>query len=98
MLTLPIKKKWFDLIENGKKQEEYRDYDNYYKQRLLKHVGRGPFDILLRNGYASDSPTLRCKVSVSIGTGKKEWGAEEGKYYFVLNILDVIRLDTQFNN
>lgn len=25
MLTLPIKKKWFDMILSGEKREEYRD-------------------------------------------------------------------------
>lgn len=25
MLTLPIKKKWFDMILSGEKQEEYRE-------------------------------------------------------------------------
>ena len=25
MLTLPIKKKWFDMIKSGEKKEEYRE-------------------------------------------------------------------------
>lgn len=30
MLTLPIKKKWFDMIESGEKTEEYRAASLYY--------------------------------------------------------------------
>ena len=42
MLVLPIKKKWFDMIINGEKQEEYRELKPYYHKRLgnyfINHV------------------------------------------------------------
>lgn len=34
MLTLPLKTKWFRLIKDGKKTEEYRDITPYYCARL----------------------------------------------------------------
>lgn len=34
MLTLPIKKKWFDMIVAGEKKEEYRDIKPYYDTRF----------------------------------------------------------------
>jgi len=34
MLTLPIKKKWFDMILSGEKKEEYREIKPYYTSRL----------------------------------------------------------------
>lgn len=34
MLTLPIKKKWFDMIKSGKKKEEYREIKPYYDSRF----------------------------------------------------------------
>ena len=30
MLTLPIKKKWFDMILSGEKKEEYREIKPYW--------------------------------------------------------------------
>ena len=36
MLTLPIKKKWFDMILSGKKKEEYREIKPYYDSRFSK--------------------------------------------------------------
>jgi hypothetical protein len=36
MLTLPIKKKWFDMIAIGEKKEEYRGIKPYYTRRLAK--------------------------------------------------------------
>lgn len=39
MLTLPIKKKWFDMIVSGEKTEEYREIKPYYDNRLPKEFG-----------------------------------------------------------
>lgn len=39
MLTLPIKKKWFDMILSGKKKEEYREIKPYYITRFVKWLG-----------------------------------------------------------
>ena len=38
MLTLPIKKKWFDLILSGEKKEEYREIKPYYISRFSNMV------------------------------------------------------------
>ena len=47
-------------------------------------------DVLFRNGYRKNSPTIKCKCNFAgKRTGKKEWGAEEGKQYYVLKILEV---------
>lgn len=56
MLTLPIKKEWYDLIKAGIKKEEYRDISPYYKSRFKK-LFKGKLNgkyiaiLLLRNGY-----------------------------------------------
>ena len=34
MLTLPIKRKWFDMIASGEKKEEYRALTDYYDTRF----------------------------------------------------------------
>ena len=34
-LTLPLKKKWYDMIESGVKTEEYREIKPYWCNRLL---------------------------------------------------------------
>ena len=38
MLTLPIKKKWFDMIKSGEKKEEYREIKPYYTSRLKSYI------------------------------------------------------------
>lgn len=39
MLTLPIKKKWFDMIASGEKKEEYREIKPYYDSRFMNAFG-----------------------------------------------------------
>ncbi|HAB66577.1 MAG TPA: hypothetical protein DCE23_04335 [Firmicutes bacterium] len=92
MLTLTIKKKWFDIILSGEKKEEYREIKPYYDSRFLKSIEdtRPHTDtLLLRNGYGKDKPTLRCECIIYKGHGKKEWGAIPGNVYYVLKILSV---------
>jgi hypothetical protein len=42
--------------------------------------------ILFRNGYGADRPEFVAVCSLSIGTGREEWGAESGKEYYTLTI------------
>lgn len=91
MLTLPIKKQWFDMIRSGEKTEEYREISPFYTTRLRNIWGYPAYwgqhhTIELRNGYAKDSPSLTVECSLAMRPGKKEWGAEPGKKYYVLII------------
>ena len=91
MLILPIKKKWFDMIKSGEKKEEYREIKPYYGIRFAK-LGVGDnsiHEVLFRNGYSSNSPTIKCKVSIYQDYGVPSWGAFIGEVYFVLKILSV---------
>lgn len=95
MLVLPIKKKWYDMILSGEKREEYRDIRSYYTSRF-EHLwqrsligGKARRKICFRNGYSSKSPTFVATVTLDIGQGKPEWGAEPGREYYVLKILEV---------
>lgn len=96
MLTLPIKRKWFNLILSGEKTEEYRERKPYYTARfrtLWEHAGidgvQDPRQVRFRNGYSNDSPSLIATVTLSIGEGIPEWGAVLGEKYYVLHIHNV---------
>lgn len=92
MLTLPIKKKWFDMILSGEKCEEYRNITPRYSTMFRNAAtsrGDGTFWVRLRNGYSLSSPSVLIRVSCQIGMGKTEWGAEPGVEYFRLLILDI---------
>ena len=83
-LHLTLKKNWFDLILSGEKKEEYREIKPYWEKRLM---GKTYDKVIFRNGYANNAPQFTIKLkSITQGTGKSEWGAEEGKRYFVLSL------------
>ena len=100
MLTLPIKRKWFDMIASGEKGEEYRAITPFYDARFANakrfQVDEKPqFYVKLRAGYNPDSPFLVIRCWLDTGEGKPEWGAEPGVKYFRLHITwkgDVNRL------
>ena len=101
MLILQIKKQWFDMIALGEKKVEYRDIKPYYTKRfqnagLLDIHGLStlePVDIALRNGYSANAPTIYVQVVLARGLGNPEWGAEEGKMYYCLNIVKRYKID-----
>ena len=99
MLTLPIKRKWFDMILSGEKTDEYRENTAYWRRRLLYRAqpinGEGTAWLLaLRNGYRSDSPKAIVEISdITVGTGNPEWGAEPGVEYLRLHIKRVVKYD-----
>lgn len=85
MLCLPIKMKWLEMIASGEKKDEYREIKPYWTTRF-KNVF--PFDgdnpipghivnITLKAGYDINSPSLVVSVSLSIGTGREDWGSSQ---------------------
>lgn len=55
--------------------------------KLLARRGKTKdIEVMFRNGYSQDSPTLLARVRLSIGYGNPEWGAEPGKNYYRLHI------------
>lgn len=100
MLILPIKKQWFDMIEEGIKKEEYREIKSYYTTRFKNIIGEENMQkvnkgekiplgyVLFKNGYSKNSPSFVAHCSIHIGTGKSEWGAESDVQYYVLTIND----------
>lgn len=105
MLTLPIKKKWFDMILSGEKKEEYRKIKPYWTKRFYNNLyditildcDRTLFHalgtIILKNGYQKNAPQIECFVELIRGYGKEEWGAEPNKEYYVLKILSVEKVE-----
>ena len=102
MLVLPIKRKWFDMIRSGEKKEEYREIKSYWTSRFIgkefdfedlpkefcRQTPNYLITVIIKNGYRKDSPKIKCKCKLKIGQGKEEWGAEPGKEYYILEILE----------
>ncbi len=100
MLTLPIKRQWYDMILCGQKREEYREDNSYYRSRFEKLFDLSPEALAdpvrqkasvlrLRNGYNAAADTMEITAVLQHGEGRPEWGAEPGKACFILRILSV---------
>lgn len=98
MLTLPIKKKWYDMILSGKKKEEYRDVKPYYERRIKRFKNEITSTLIVvkfRNGYSRKSPAFIAICELGKGKGKPEWGAEPGKEYIIFKIKRIFAEKTQ---
>ncbi|WP_102050193.1 hypothetical protein [Pygmaiobacter massiliensis] len=91
MLTLPIKKKWFDMIAAGEKLEEYRSDTPCYAARFGPAMNaNGQMEICLRNGYRADSPKLYCTITARLRHGARpEWRGNPKEPCWVLTLLGV---------
>lgn len=89
LLSLTLKKQWFDLIASGEKKEEYREIKPYWISRF--QAWGNVFDecrdfntVEFRNGYSKDAPTMRLECEgISTGRGKTEWGAPSQEVYII---------------
>ena len=73
ILHLTLKKKWFDMIASGEKNEEYREIKYYWDVRLLN---RDYDAVSFRNGYGKKSPKMIIELEhIRTGWGLPEWGA-----------------------
>jgi hypothetical protein len=93
ILKLTIKKKWFDLINNNIKTEEYREIKDYWISRICDVVepykyNIRKFDVVeFKNGYKSSAPKSTFKIlDITVGKGNPEWGAEIDEDYFVIKL------------
>lgn len=93
-LYLPLKKKWYEMIERGEKREEYREMKPYWWKRLIETRKTHPkspvsCDSLKRidsvcfsYGYTKRRMTFEC-AGITIGRGHPEWGAPEEDVFII---------------
>lgn len=79
LLHLPLKAKWYDMIESGKKTEEYRAITEYWKKRLEK---RNYTHVCFRYGYTRRTMTYPIQ-EITIGKGNPEWGAPQEDVFII---------------
>lgn len=68
----------------------YGYYFDEGKDPRTKRYSTEKKEILFRNGYSEDSPFFIAFCTLSVGNGKKEWGAEKDKQYFILKVHEIL--------
>lgn len=88
-LHLTLKKKWFDMISQNIKLEEYREIKPYWEKRLKKYINyKKPFNIIFRNGYSKLSPVIKKRCAgIRIDNPRPEWSDGVKEKCFVLGEL-----------
>lgn len=90
ILHLTLMRKWFDMIANGEKRDEYREIKPYWTRRFAD-LSKGYDCIKFRNGYRSDSPAMTIRFDhLLIGRGRPEWGAPLDKDVYILRLGDML--------
>lgn len=97
-LHLNLKKKWFDIIHEGVKLQEYREISEYWRDRLMVRSASNLFQfrqdfktVTFSNGYSKTRKQIKVELlRISIDEGIEAWGAEPGKKYFVLQLGSII--------
>lgn len=77
--------KWMDMVDMD--EGSVKNLHNLLR-RVKYHCER---PVILQNGYGRKAPKVEIICSLSIGTGKEEWGAEPGKEYYRFHIKNILR-------
>lgn len=95
ILPLVLKKKWYDLIVSGEKQEEYREAKPYWNKRINKWRSNqsGSWDDLEKNkklvigfscGYKKpDMFFLAHRIVLEEYSTHPEWGEPESEHWIL---------------
>ena len=95
-LNLPLKKQWYEMIENGIKTEEYREIKPFWTRRFIgmnqplfsfrygyqQANVKGYTHVKFSYGYTKRTMTFEIK-EITIGKGKLEWGAPKGEVFII---------------
>lgn len=84
MLIFHLKKKWFDLIKEGKKTHEYRIYNDYWETRINNILAKKDYFIGFMCGYKATTEENLIKAiikTISVIDGKNTDLRYDGKVF-----------------
>lgn len=104
-LNLTMRRKWFDMVAQGIKTEEYRDCENRQVKRAYlwafnnRYWSESRPVAVFRNGYRMDSRALVVKIVGFDLRGREEvkhpeWGEPTDRTHFVIMLGDVLKRGT----
>ena len=88
ILDLPLKAKWYDMIDSGDKLEEYREYKDYWRKRLIDEetLRLKPYThVRFRYGYTKRTMLFEI-AGITVGMGLPKWGAPTYREVFIIKL------------
>ena len=91
ILYLPLKAKWYNMIDSGVKPEDYRENKLYWCKRLYKNGDRTTQEfksythVRFSYGYTKRRMTFAIK-KILLSFGNPEWGAPSDKKVFIIKL------------
>lgn len=91
ILYLPLKAKWYNMIDSGVKTEDYRENKLYWCKRLYKNGDRTTQEfksythVRFSYGYTKRRMTFAIK-KILLSFGNTEWGAPSDKLVFTIKL------------
>lgn len=90
VLKLTLESKWFNLIAQGVKTEEYREVKPWTTSRLVDRFGNcfRKYDYVeFANGYSKTAPRIRLVhkgTRLENGQNHPTWGEPSGEHYVIM--------------
>lgn len=81
VLDLVVTYRWYDMILEGIKREEYRDIGKWRK----RIVGRQYTHVRFRRGYTSTCQIFRID-RITSGIGREDWGAPQDRKVLIIRL------------
>lgn len=109
-MLLILKRKWYDKLLAGEKEEDYRDIKPYYTTRLQNILGKEKMSLLLQGkevllgdvvfklGYKKDACSFTEMTTVRIGKGNPKWGADGNRDQYIFRLLIHVSFDCRGAN
>lgn len=98
VLPLVLKRRWFEMIQSGKKREEYRADTDYWWTRIENWSKRGPRVVEFRLGYQRNAPRMAFTAGPVFTPEDKpefqypEWGQPDTPH-FVITLDERVELE-----
>lgn len=86
MLTLPIKKKWFDMSISGVKKEEYREIKAYWTNRFSKLFGINEEELLIDIEKAKSNNVNVCYIRDQLIKYRNGYGQNAPYFIVIVNL------------
>ena len=84
--NLGVKEYWADYLP--KRLAFIEEHSYLHKKDIIRDYGYRAYPaVTFQRGYQKNPPRMSFDIEgITIDTGRKEWGAEDGKEYFVIKL------------